>query len=119
MKFLFVLCCLYSLTTWAGDSRTVDKPINKPAAKTQPPKSQFNTQIYEQDSTTQGFTAVVKIVREIQGDSQVFFEGRQGFYVLGDDSQQTQLVDSQKQHTPVQVEIDVNSRKILKVDPKK
>ncbi len=89
-----------------------DAPKTKPA----PAKSQFNTQIYEDDSTTESFTAVVKVIREVQGETEVFFEGKQGFYQLGSASQQEKLVKSQKGSKPVHVTVESGSRKITAVE---
>jgi hypothetical protein len=84
-----------------------------PAGK---PKSQFNSQIYEQENNTESFTGIVKIVREVDGETQVFFEGKQGFYSLASDSMQSKLVTSQTKKRPINVEVDKDSRRILKAE---
>ncbi len=80
------------------------------------PKSQFNTQVYEQEQSSKSFSAVVKVLREVQGETQVFFEGQQGFFSLGNDSLQEKLVKSQKEKKAVSVEVDMAARRILKVE---
>ncbi len=87
----------------------------KPAAPTKA-KSQFNSQVYEQSDSTESFSAVVKVVREVQGETEVFFQGHQGYYVLGNPSLQERLVKSQQKSRPVSVQVDVNARKILNVE---
>ncbi len=105
---------------FAGSGGPGVKPtsaVTAPVAK----KSQFNSQIYENaPDEVQSFTAVVKIVREIQGDTQVFFEGKQGFYTVSSGSEssgsESLLVTSQKKHIPVAVTVRVKSRQVIKVD---
>ena len=104
---IFLLAILLSIPN-AGWS---DEP--KAPAK---PKSKFNAQIYEQEKETESFSAVVKVVREVQGETEVFFEGRQGFYGLSSDAQQDAIVKSQTKKRPIHVEVDRNSRRILKVE---
>ena len=95
---------------------------SKPPAPTNPPpkKSQFNSQIYEKDKTEASFSASVKVVREVQGETQVFFEGVNGFYSLNMSSPsagswQSLLVSSQSKKFHVQVTVDPESRQILSV----
>lgn len=84
-----------------------------------PPKSKFNTQIYEQESDNKTFTDTVKTVREAAGQTQVFFNSQSGVFYLdtGLDSGRAQnsLATSQKKKTPVSVTVDMSSRQILKV----
>lgn len=102
-----------------GTSKTsTPKTGTKPNPK--PKSSQFNSQIYEKEKSESTFTAQVKIVREIQGDTQVFFLGVQGFYVLNlsassAGSWQNLLIASQTKKFPVQVTVDTESRLILNV----
>ena len=106
--------CLLTATSEAG-------PTALAATSTQPPKkSQFNSQIYENDKSESSFSARVKIVREVQGDTQVFFEGVKGFYVLTMSSSnagswQNLLTASQTKKFKVQVSVDPDSRQILNV----
>jgi hypothetical protein len=89
------------------------------ATKTTAPtkaNSQFNSQVYEQNDNTENFTAIVKVVREVQGETEVFFQGRQGYYVLGNPSLQERLVKSQQKTKPVSVQIDSSARNILNVE---
>ena len=81
-----------------------------------PKKSQLNTQVFEKESDSESFTAVVKVVREIQGEIQVFFEGRQGYYTLANEGLQEKLARSQTKRQPVQVEVQISSRQILRVE---
>lgn len=81
-------------------------------------KSKLNTQIYEPDSKEDAsFQALVKVVREVQGDTEVFFEGRKGFYVLRSEKFQNLLVKSQQKKKPVSVTVNESTREILNVQP--
>lgn len=100
-------------------------PIASPPAQTKAPAkqqapakpaSQLNTNIYEKESNLEVFSAVVNVVREVQGEFQVFFQGRQGFYSLKDEAQQHKLVKSIEQKKAVSVEVDTDSRQILSVE---
>lgn len=97
----------FSWNLWAAEA---------PAKSAKNPKSQLNTQIYEHESEESSFEAVVKIIRNIQGDTEVFFEGKQGFYTLSSENLQALLVESQKKKAPVRVTINSSSRQILKVE---
>ncbi len=83
--------------------------------------SQFNTQVHEKQASESSFTAVVKLLREVQGDSQVFFEGKSGTFTLDSSSpkfgsMQTLLVTSQKKKVPVSVTFNSDSLQILSVE---
>ncbi len=89
----------------------------KPAEK---PKSQFNANIFEKESTESTIATTVKLVREVQGETQVFLEGQQGFFSLASNNPnagayQNLLIDSQKKRTQVSVTLDPLNRQILKV----
>lgn len=105
-----------------GFSFAAEKPPTPAASQQAPatapakPKSQFNSQVYEQSAETESFSAIVKVVREVQGETEIFFEGKQGFYTLASDAMQAKMVKSQQKQKPVQVEIDTNARKILKAE---
>mgnify|MGYP007016098598 CR=1 FL=1 len=105
MKSMILIFILQTVgwMAWAGE----------PPAK----KSQFNTQVYEQDSSATAFSAIVKVVREVHGETEVFFEGKQGFYTLQNPSLQERLMKSQRKKKSVSVEVD-NARVILKVEIK-
>jgi hypothetical protein len=80
--------------------------------------SQFNTQVHVQESSESSFVAVVKIVREIQGETQVFFEGKSGFYTLSSNSPsfgsiQSLLVESQKKKFAVSVKVNDDTKTLL------
>jgi len=109
MKIGTISMLLISFSSFAAEP-------SKPAAASAKPKSQFNSQVYEQTDSVETFSAVVKVVRQVQGETEVFFEGRQGFYVLGNESAQERLIKSQQKKKPVRVEIETGSRKILKAD---
>ena len=111
------------MTSWAlaadspvSSSSSLQAPKQTATPASPAKKSQFNSQVYEKASDdAQSFTAVVKIVREIDGDIQVFFEGKQGFYTVLSGSEAL-LVTSQKKHIPVAVTVTVQSRQVIKVD---
>ncbi|MGZ5280381.1 MAG: hypothetical protein ACXWC9_10585 [Pseudobdellovibrionaceae bacterium] len=108
MKILSILTLLMSFSSFAAEP-------TKPAAPAKP-KSQFNSQVYEQSDSVEAFSAVVKVMREVQGEIEVFFEGKQGFYVLGEASLQERLVKSQTKKLPLRIEVETGSRKILKAE---
>jgi len=108
MKILSILILLMSFSSFATGP-------SKPAAPAKP-KSQFNSQVYEQTDSVEAFSAVVKVMREVQGEIEVFFEGKQGFYVLGDVSLQERLTKSQAKKIPLRIEVETSSRKILKAE---
>jgi hypothetical protein len=103
MKLAGVLLLLVGLHASA------ETPTTKPA------KSKLNTQIYEQTSEESSFSGIVKVIREIQGESEVFFEGKQGFFGVAPGVSQELLVKSQKKHVPVSVRVNTTSRQILSV----
>jgi hypothetical protein len=107
MKTLAWIPLLFPLLLSAADA---------PKGKAAPAKSQFNTQVYEKEQSSESFSAVVKVVREVQGETEVFFEGKQGFYTLGNSSLQERLVKSQKNQKPVNVQVDSMSRQITAVE---
>jgi hypothetical protein len=100
------------LLVFSATCLAAEPPKTKPA----PAKSQFNTQVYEKEQSSESFSAVVKVVREVQGETEVFFEGKQGFYTLANPSMQERLVKSQKNQRPVTVQVDSTSRQITSVE---
>lgn len=92
-----------------------------PAAAATPPKSQFNTQIYEPSpDQPASFTDTVKIVREVQDEIQVFFQSKAGLYTLemkGPNSGKYSqlLVKSMKKKTALKIEADDHNRRIQRV----
>lgn len=94
--------------------------LNSP--KTPPPAvksdSKFNTQIYEKDSSVETFSAVVKVVRQIQGETQILFEGKQGFYNLKDENFQYKFVKAFEEKKAIQVKVDSDTKTILHVEGK-
>lgn len=84
--------------------------------KPQPQKSKLNTQIYEQSSEETSFSAVVKVVREVQGENDVFFEGQKGFFTIGPGASQELLIKSQSKRIPVKVFVNMSNRQILRVE---
>lgn len=100
---------------------TASLSLTPAAMADQASKSQFNTNIYQKESTQESFSAIVKVVREIQGDIQVFFEGQKGvFSIDGNHSKagsfQELLTKSQKLKQPLQVVYDTESRQILQLN---
>lgn len=119
------ICLLIITANIAAASSPAPTPIVSPSAQTKAPAkqqapakpaSQLNTNIYEKESTLEVFSAVANVVREVQGEFQVFFQGRQGFYSLKDEAQQHKLVKSIEQKKAVSVEVDKDSRQILSVE---
>lgn len=108
-NFLFIfVACLLSASSFAADSKKAATPAQ--------PKSQFNANVYEQSDGVQSFSAVVKVVREVQGETEVFFEGRQGFYTLENSSLQERLIKSQQKARPVSVQVEPTARKIISAE---
>ena len=93
--------------------QTVKATSNGPSPSS---KSKLNTQIYESEKEEESFTAVVKAVREVQGETEVFFEGKQGFFALASEKNQALLVKSQQKKFPVKVQVNSSSRQILSVE---
>ena len=108
MKSALVLMIFLSLQV-----RAAETPQKAPEKKS---KSQFNTQIYEQTSEEGSLSGVVKVVREIQGETEVIFEGQSGFYSVAPGVSGELLLKSQKTKTPVTVKINKTSRQILKIN---
>lgn len=112
MNSIFVLIlALMTARVEAGDLPQAKKPS--------PKKSQFNTQIYEQESDTNSFTDTVKSLRQVADQTQVFFNSQKGFFQLDTslDSGKAHnlLAMSQKKQIPVNVTVDLDSRQVLKV----
>ncbi len=108
-KSLLLVALFSSLIVQKSPGEGLKNP--KPGAA----KSQFNSQIYEKESDEHSFTAPVKVVREVQGDTEVFFEGQSGFFIAKS-SIQSLLVNSQKKHIPLSVTVNKLSRQILKLE---
>ena len=79
-------------------------------------KSQFNAQVFEKDEDQQSFKSQVKLIREMAGETQVFFTDRPGFFRLSDKgSLQNILIKAQKAKKPVDVTVDLSNRVLLDV----
>lgn len=119
MKTLGVLLLITGIAQadLPGGSVNRDNQKNKTGNST-PGKSGslFNTNIYEKTNYTMNFTDTVKLVREDDSGTQVMFMKKPGFFAApSDETSLGKLVESQSTKTPVQVSVDEDSRKILKV----
>lgn len=95
-------------------------PTSAPKAPSAPkadaPQSQFNTNIYEPADENVKFTDTVKLVRELDGNSEVLFMKKGGIYQSPNDSTaQSKLVESQTSKTPVTVIVNEETKKIMNV----
>ena len=114
-----ILVGLFVLAAWGAGGDTPSLPPS-PATATKASKTGLNTQIYEKEDAGIGFDGVVKIIREVQGETQVFFEDKQGYFALNMSNPnagawQNLLTQSQKKRSKVNVLLDLQSRQILKV----
>lgn len=91
-------------------------PTAKPPAKPVAEKPAFSTEIYEKESTLASFADTVKVIREIDGRSEVIFMKRGGPFTAPEDgAAMEKLINSQKDKSPVQVTYDEESQKITRV----
>jgi hypothetical protein len=81
---------------------------------TAPPKSGLNTNIYEKESSEKTFSSKVKMVREVQGSSEVLFDSKPGIFTF-DESQQTPLMQAKKDGSTVSVRYNEDNSHILSV----
>jgi len=79
-------------------------------------KSKLNTQIYEKSPEEASFQAVVQVVRNVREETEVIFQGQKGFYTVAPGASQELLIQSQKKKIPVTVQVNPESRLILKVE---
>lgn len=107
MKLIAPLFFLMVLQTFAA---------NTPKASAPSSHSKLNAQIYEKENEETSFEAKVKVIRDIQGETEVFFEKVSGYYVLSKTDLQELLVQSQKKHQLVRVQVNTSTRQILKVE---
>lgn len=105
----FLFCALY-LTVLATSH----------SAFSQSKKSKTSTQVYEKESTEESFTAKVSVVREIQEETEVFFEGpKKGPYVLPDGPSHglfMERLEKSKKSSGPQVKVTIDNDRIQSVD---
>lgn len=99
-------------------------PAYGQAQKTSPPKaapspkSIYNTNIYENTDGPETFTDTVKLVREMAGTQQVFFNKMPGaFTAPSDETAMAKIIESQTKKTSLKIYFDSDTRKILRVAP--
>lgn len=79
-------------------------------------KSQYsNVQVYEKEDHQSKFSDVVKVIREMDGGTEIVFSKFGTYYAPTDGSAMERLVESQKSKLPVNVVFNEDSRKLLKV----
>lgn len=103
MKFFFLLSCLFFAVTCLAQTT--------PAPK----KSQFSTEVYEKEDHQSKFTDVVKVIREMDGGTEVVFAKFGTYTAPSDGTAMERLQESQKSKLPVPIVFNEDSRKILKV----
>lgn len=111
MRFWTVLFLLLPALAWA------EKPGSTGSKKA---PSKPSTQIYEKEDSESTFSAQVKVVREVQDETQVFFVDQKGFYVLNmtapsAGSWQNLLNNSLSKKFKVSVTVNPDTRQILNV----
>lgn len=112
MKWLILSCLMMTSMASAESAGSGSKAPGK--------KSNLNAQIFEKESSESSFTSQTKVIREVQGETQVFFVDQKGFFVLNDSgpnagSWQNLLTQSQTKKFKVSVTVDPDSRQILGV----
>ncbi len=112
---LCLSCVLILLVGGSVLAESSGKPSTPPKAK-----GKLNAQVFEKEDSTASFTAKPKVIREIQGETQVLFEGQQGFFILNMSSPsagswQNLLNASQTKKFKVNISYDPDSRQILGV----
>ena len=88
----------------------------KPLVTPPTPATGLNTKIYEKENGDRSFTAKVKIVREVQGQWEVFFDARPGAYLITEE-QQASFVKYQEDKTPVNIQFDPETNQVLSASP--
>lgn len=87
-----------------------------PKASPTPAQSRFNTNIYEAQDDRVQFTDTVKLVRELDGNTEILFVKRGGvFQAPSDSSALARLIESQRSKSAVTVSVDDHSQKIMSV----
>lgn len=94
-----------------------DQPKVATPAPEAPKKSQFNANIYEKEGSESQFGDVVKVIREIDGNTEVVFTKFGTYTAPTDGTAMERLQESLKGKIPVMVTFNEDSRKILKVGP--
>ncbi len=104
MKWIFLFVVTLSSTALFAQK---DKPSGGA-------KPGLSTDIYEKEKTEKTISGTVKLVREIQGNWEVAFNGHPGFYIIPDGSDaQALLVEAQKKQQSVIVRVDEVSQRVL------
>lgn len=100
---------------------TKPAPTNSPTAaakSAEKPKSQYNTNVFEKEDENIRFSDTVKLVRELDGNTEVLFMQRGGIYQApADQTALARLVDSQRTKSSVNVIVHEASQKIMSVLP--
>lgn len=79
-------------------------------------KSQYsNVQVYEKEDHQGKFSDVVKVIREMDGGTEVVFSKFGTYYAPTDGTAMERLQESLKSKLPVNVTFNEDSRKLLKV----
>lgn len=107
--------CLLVLLSLCGPVSGAAENKPAPATKSESP-STLSTEIYEKESSQEEMTDTVKILREMDGRSEVLFVKRAGVFTAPDDGlSMEKLIESQKSKSAVHVTFDGDSQKIHKV----
>ncbi|MBX3019483.1 MAG: hypothetical protein KF767_16470 [Bdellovibrionaceae bacterium] len=100
---------------------TKPAPAQSPSPATKSPdkpKSQYNTNVFEKDDENIRFSDTVKLVRELDGNTEVLFMQRGGIYQApSDQTALARLIESQRGKTSVNVIVNEASQKIMSVLP--
>lgn len=84
---------------------------SKPAAK-----SKLTAEIFEKEESSENFTAQIKLIRDMAGEAQVFFQNHPGVYSLENSSSGARiknlLIKAQKKNTPLKITAEKDSRLI-------
>lgn len=103
-----------STVVFAAQNEPKAKETPKPPPTTTP--NPLNAQIYEKDSSMIQFSDSVKVIRELDGATEVLFVKRTGVFTAPEDgSAMEKLIMSQKSGSPVAVTIDETTQKIVRV----
>lgn len=78
-------------------------------------KSKYNSEVYEKEEHQGKFSDIVKVIREMDGGTEIVFTKLGTYTAPSDESQLERLQESLKSKLPVAVTFNEDSRKILKV----
>ncbi len=85
------------------------------SAETETKKSKYNTEVYEKEDRQSKISDIVKVIREIDGGTEVVFSKVGTYTAPTDEAAMERLQESLKSKLPVSVTFNEDSRKILKV----